>query len=288
MHMQTPSLSELQTWFLTVVTAAGGTRHGLELARQRFGWSAQHIVAQPTEDAALRRMHIYADGYIQRLLECLQTDYPVLQKVMGEPLFDFFAKAYIWQHPSVSTTLYDLGAGFADFLRASQRAATPDMAGLLLLPIELARLERARTEANRARGLEQAPTHGGSSPFDLMMGHPLCLRAPACLRLLQLELPLLEFWEGISQGGEVAAAPAPARSHVAITRMHYRVNALYLEAWQYYFLQALDVGTGPDSAALASQRAMAVAAAQTGLPTEQVLTQLMVWLPVAESLGLLQ
>lgn len=285
--MQNTSLFELQHWFLTVMTAAGGVRHGLELARQRFGWDAQEVVAQPGDAAATRRMNIYAEGYIQRLLECLQTDYPVLQKVMGEPLFAFFAKAYIWQQPSASTTLYDLGAGFADFLRASQRAAAPGLAGMLVLPIEIARLERARAEVTRARGLEHLPAPAGASPFDLMMGRPLCLSVPPCLRLLQLELPLLAFWEGISQGGEVPAAPAPACSYVAVTRMHYRVTLQNLEAWQYHFLRALDTGAAP-GATPTSQQAIASAAAHGGLPIEQVLAQLMLWLPVAESVGLVR
>ena len=294
--MQTTQLSELQHWFLTVMTAAGGVQHGLELARQRFGWDAQQVVAQPSDAAALRRMKIYAEGYIQRLLECLQTDYPVLQKVMGEPLFAFFAKAYVWQQPSTFTTLYDLGAGFADFLHASQRAAAPDMAGMLVLPVELARLERARTEATRAPGLEHLPGTVGTSPLDLMLGRPLQVSVPPCLRLLQLELPLLAFWEAISQGGEVPAAPAASIDHasgcvghyVAVTRMHYRVQLVNLEAWQYHFLRALEVGTAPTAAAPSCHHAIANAAARSGWPVEQVLAQLMLWLPVAESAGLVR
>ncbi|MBI3284827.1 MAG: putative DNA-binding domain-containing protein [Burkholderiales bacterium] len=243
--MPTTSLSELQTWFLTVMSAAGGVRHGLDLARQRFGWDAQQVVAQTSDVSAVRRMNIYAEGYVLRLLECLQTDYPVLHKVMGEPLFNFFAKAYIWQQPSVSPTLYDLGAGFAAFLRASQRSAAPEMADMLLLPIELARLERARSEATRARGLEQARHPSGVGAFDLMLGLPLAIRRPPCLRLLQLELPLLAFWEGVARGGDIPPAPAPAASHVAVSRMHYRVNLLNLEAWQYHFLAALDLSDTP-------------------------------------------
>ncbi|MDE2430794.1 MAG: putative DNA-binding domain-containing protein, partial [Burkholderiales bacterium] len=222
--MQTTSLSELQSWFLTVMTATGGAQQGVALARQRFGLDAMQVVAQSSDAAALRRMYIYAEGYVLRLLECLQADYPVLHKVMGDALFGFFARAYIARHPSTSPTLYDLGAGFAEFLRGSQREAAPEMRGLLLLPVELARLEHARTEVTRARGLERQPRRFTHSPFDLMMGVPLQISTPPCLRLLQLDLPLLGFWEGISRGGEVPAAPELAHSYVAITRMHYRVN----------------------------------------------------------------
>ena len=274
-------LSDLQHWFLTVMTAAGGVEHGMDLAQQRYGRPAQQVVQQAQGADAQRRMRIYSEGYVLRLLECLQTDYPVLQKVMGDALFIFFAKAYIWQQPSKSPTLYDLGAGFSAFLQRSQGGATAAIAEMRL-PLELARLERARSEAVRAPGLERQAPHSPIGVFDWMIGPELRIGIPACLRLLQLSLPLLEFWHSASHGDDIAPAPAAADSYLAVSRVGYRVTMLALEQWQHLFLQALQANHGASM-----QDGIAAVTRQTDLPADQVLTKLMLWLPVAQSAGLL-
>lgn len=276
------SLSDLQAWFLTVMTAAGGVERGVGLAGARFGWQADEVVAHGHGAPALARMNIYAEGYVLRLLECLRADYPVLRRVLGDTLFDFFARAYIWQTPSRSPTLYDLGAGFAAFLRASQPDGAADT---LRLPLELARLERARTEAIRAPGLERlapAPQYALSA-FDLMLGKDLSLTLPPCVRLLALALPLLPFWEGAQAGAAVPAAPAPAPSWIGIARVRYRVGLHALESWQYHFLHVL---AGAGGGALPARHCAALAAAQAGVPLEQVVARMMLWLPVAAGTGL--
>lgn len=280
------SFSELQSWFLTVMTAAGGVERGVGLAGARFGWRADDVVAHDSGAPALARMNIYAEGYVLRLLECLRADYPVLRRVMGDELFAFFAKAYIWSTPSRSPTLYDLGAGFADFLQGSR----PGGAGaddLLNLPVELARLERARTEAIRAPGLERLAPDGRApaSAFDAMLGKELELTLPPCVRLLALTLPLLPFWDAVQGGAEVPAAPAPATSHVAVARVRYQVGLHPLESWQYHFLKALaDAG----AAALPSQHCAALAAAGAAMPVEQVVARAMLWLPLAAASGMVR
>jgi hypothetical protein len=280
MTSDTSELSQLQHWFLTVMTAAGGVEHGMELAQLHYGLAAPRVVKHEHDAQIKRRMQIYSEGYILRLLECLQTDYPVLHEVMGDALFNFFAKAYIWQQPSNSPTLYDLGAGFSAFLQHSQSAANADMAAMLLLPLELARLERARTEAVRAPGLEQSPSPAPFGAFDWIMGQELRIGTPACLRLLQLSMPLLEFWQSVGREEPIPSVPAAGNSYVAVSRMRYHVTMLELEAWQYLFLQALQAD---DTASV--HDGIAAAARQADLPADQVLTKLMLWLPVAQSMG---
>lgn len=278
------SLPELQNWFLTMMTAPGGVGHGAALVAGRAGLRLDEVVAHTHGAAPETRMHIYAHGYVLRLLDCLRADYPLLLKVMGEPLFTFFAKAYVWHHPSTSPSLYDLGAGFPAFLSNSQAGQSQDD-GLLLLPVELARLERARTEAGRARGLER----GGAArpvavhPLALMLGQDMTLCAPPCLRLLELALPLLPFVDTLSADDTVPPAPQAQRSHVAVTRMHYRVRAHALEPWQFHFLQAVvEQGGAGTSAQLCAQRA----AERMGQPVEHLMVQMMLWLPSAALTGL--
>jgi hypothetical protein len=159
--MNDPPLSRIQSWLMTVMTSAGGVEAGLNVAKERFGLDLEAIIAHGGGAAPATRLGIYASGYIMRLLECLRADFPTLRRLMGEPLFDFFAKSYIWAHPSTSPSLFDLGAGFPDFLARTQRPGTADGGAdsALRLPIDLARLERARTQgARRARRQTRSPS----------------------------------------------------------------------------------------------------------------------------------
>jgi hypothetical protein len=279
-----PSLPELQSWFLTVMTAPGGADAGLALARSRFAAGIQAEALLRPARGRHSGLHIYADGYVLRLLECLRADFPVLRKVMGGELFDFFAKGYIWRFPSRAPSLYELGAGFGDFLRLSQSAdAQLPQAPLMLLPVDLARLERACAEAGRAPGLE-----GGAAPaadsFGLLLGHETALRLTPCTRLLALSFPLKAFWEQASMLADEQApppVPQPQPCFLAVTRMHYRVTLHDLQPWQYHYLQAAQGGAP-------ALHCIHQAAEQAQLPVERILAEALLWQPVACAAGMLE
>ena len=277
--MQQPELAQLQAWFLTAMSCPGGAAQGTTLAQQHFGLAPEQVLTRP------ERLSIYADGYVLRLLDCLQAEFPVLRKTMGAELFDFFARAYIWRHPSRSSTLYDLGAGFADFLAASQ-PRDHDAAGnaVLQFPIDLARLERARGEAGRAPGLEtraQPSMPDGYAGVDALFGDPGLLQLPACTRLLALSFPVRAFWEQAQGASAELLPPQPAagQSFVAIARNRYRISMHALERWQFHFLQSASVAATLQQCALQAANA-------TSLPIDQVLADAMLWLPVAMAAGM--
>src|SRR5262249_40950505 len=124
--MTDPPLSRIQSWLMTVMTSAGGVEAGIHVAKERFGLDVDGMIAHGRGPAPATRLNIYATGYVMRLLECLRADFPALRHLMGDALFDFFAKSYIWTHPSSSPSLFDLGAGFPDFLGQTQRQRTRD------------------------------------------------------------------------------------------------------------------------------------------------------------------
>ena len=271
-------LAQLQAWFLTAMTAPGGAARGAELAQQRHGLAQGDVL----KDAGNRqaRLHIYAEGYVQRLLECLQADFPVLRRTMGAELFDFFARAYVWRHPSRSPTLYDLGGGFADFLAASQ---PPGSAGLLQFPIELARLERARSEAGRAPGLEkhpQSPMH----EIGWLLGEDAGVNLAPCTRLLALSFPVQAFWREAqtAHDGDVPPQPEPGASYLAIARLHYRLSMHSLLPWQFHFLLAARQQPSATLHDCALQAADACS-----LPRDELLADAMLWLPMAAAAGLI-
>jgi hypothetical protein len=278
--MSAPPLSALQAWFMTAMLTPGGVERGLALASARHGL-AEHEVLR-TVDGSGSRLHIYADGYVLRLLECMRADYPVLCKAMGRELFDFFAKAYVWRHPSRSPTLYDLGADFAAFLAQSQpAAASAEEAQRFAFPAQLARLERALAEAARAPGLEGGAT-GSADALPLLSGIESTVSLAPCTRLLALPFALPAYWQ--QAAGALDDAPAPPMpafepTCVAVGRQHYRVGMHVLAPWQFHFLQAAAVPTPARQCALEAARAC-------GLPVERVLADALLWLPLAGAAAL--
>lgn len=275
------SLSELQSWFLAAMMTPGGAEHGLALARERHGLGELDVLR--AAGGARSRVHIYAEGYMLRLLECMRADYPVLCRTMGGALFDFFAKAYVWRHPSRSTTLYELGAGFADFLERSQPHDMDPAAALQSrFAVDLARLERARSETSRAPGLERQAQAAPDS-FALLSGlQQARLTLAPCTRLLVAGFPVHAFWDAAQHTPEdqQMVAPAPAATWLAIGRRHYRTGMHALSPWQFEVLRAAAAG--------APAHACARDAAQAcSLPPGQVLADTLLWLPQAAAAGLL-
>jgi Putative DNA-binding domain len=274
--MSDPPLSKIQGWLMTVMTSAGGVETGLGVARERFGLDLEAMVVRAGRAAPTTRLGIYATGYVMRLLECLRADFPALRNLMGDALFDFFAKSYIWTHPSTSPSLFDLGAGFPEFLQSTQRQETDPA---LRLPIELARLERARTEASRAKGLEGRAQRPPADPLAFLRDESFAISAPPCLRLLELSFPLKGYLEAFDRGAD-EAPPAPQESRTAIGRINYRVHMTELEPWQYAFVAAARTNASVHDSALS-------AAVAAGEPLDAILAGLIPWLPAMFAMGIL-
>jgi hypothetical protein len=281
--MTEQSLALIQQWMKSVITERGHFVEKLESAAQQHGLPAEEVVAEKRGLSARERLSIYTSGYVARLLECMRADFPVLRRFTGDAVFDAFARAYIVTEPPHSPSLFDLGAGFAQFLNETKPAAgagemnTEDEMNVLLdLPAEIARFERARTEVMRAHGIENDP-HPSFSPLDVLSSD-LKLQTTPCLRLLELKFSLIDFFQ---EDREESAQPDVRRSFVAISRSDYRINAMEIERWQFAFLRACERAV---SAHIASRRA----AEESGTEASSVLANLVLWLPVAIQSGFLR
>ncbi|HEU4712477.1 MAG TPA: DNA-binding domain-containing protein [Pyrinomonadaceae bacterium] len=272
------SLGRLQLWMKTVVTERGSLADKLQTATQLHGLSIEDVVAEKCDLPAHKRLGIYTSGYVARLLECMRADFPALRRFVGEPVFDAFAKAYIVTEPSHSPSLFDLGAGFPRFLDQT-KPTNKEMGALLDLPAEIARLERARTEVMRARGVEEEPAPPLFSPLEIFTSD-LKVQATPCLRLLELKFSLADFFDNDTDQ-EQPPPPEQRRSFVAIGRFDYRIHVKEIEHWQFAFLQACE---NPASAHVAAGRA----AEESGTEPAVLLAQLVLWLPVAMQFGLLR
>jgi len=270
------SLGVLQQWLTSVVTVPADLPGKLQTARERHDVLLNEAVADRRGLSAEERVGIYARGYVLRLLECMRADFPALRGFTGDGVFDAFARAYIISKPSTSPSLSDLGAGFARFLEETKPiGAAGEIAALLDLPPDLARLERARAEVHRAPGTER--DESWTEPLSPLAVFDRTVQATPCLRLLELRFPLVDFLKA-SDRGERPAAPEPRPSHVAVGRLNYRVYVEELEPWQHALLQAC-------AQPVPAYEAARQAAIATGRDAGKVLADAALWLMVAADFG---
>lgn len=247
-----PDLASLQQWLQQTILA--GNADSLAPVRQsnRLG--------------AATRVSVYVSGYRQRLLECLQKEFPILRRLIGEHPFDLLARAYVETNPSQSYTLFAFGAGFATYLEARQPPGLGDIAGM---PAALARIERAKAEVFRARGHKAEPP--ADQPFlHSLVAQPPSPRRPQTVRLLALPYDFRQLLAADARG-EPLPLPDVADCYLAVARAGYRVECHALERWQFDWLVSLP---GEEEAGAASPSAV----------DEDRLRQ---WLPQAKAHGFL-
>ena len=226
--------------------------------------------------SAAQRLTLYARGYRARLMECMAAEFPCLRALAGEQVFELFAAGYVAARPSTDVSLYGLGAGFADYLEATRPAGDDGPAALSALPADFARLDRARAEVQRAVGVERLV--GPAPAADLLLTPGARLRRPDSVRLLTLGFDPGPVLAAVDQGGPIDPPP-PCLTPVAVARSRWRVAVHALPAWRHAWLEALGEGADVHPAA-------ARAARVSGRETGAVIADLVLWLPVAVSLGL--
>ena len=171
-----PSLRELQTRFSDAVLAADGMAPAF---------------ARGDAATAAERMAIYRRTIRSNYRKALAATYPVLKRLVGMPSFNAAVDAYVEAEPSQAGDLNVYGDTFGDFLAQYAPAAEWPY-----LP-DVARLEWAIDEANRARDSTPAPDAVLRAisvlPADQLPGLTLTLD-PSC-RLIASAFPILRIWQ---------------------------------------------------------------------------------------------
>lgn len=267
--MVEPDLAELQRWMQGAILGRS-TASGLDAI----------VVGEPRGGNSLtaaQRLTLYARGYRARLMECLAAEFPCLRALAGEQVFELFATGYIAEQPSTDPSLYGLGAGFADYLEATRPADDREPGALSAIPADLARLDRARAEVQRAVGVERLG--GPALSADLMLMPGARLRRPDSVRLLTLGFDPGPVLAAVDQGGPIDPPPS-CLTPVAVARSRWRVAVHALPPWRFAWLEALGE-EGSDIHAAAARAAQA-----SGRETGAVIADLTLWLPVAAAQGL--
>jgi len=270
-------LATLQHWMQSRIVSDALPR---EAAWPASTLSVREAIRGSAELPPEARLRIYARGYVLRLLECLRADFPVLHAMVGGQVFDLFATAYLTKHRSRSPSLFDLGAGFADFLEATRPTEGAGRGTLQAIPASLARLERAIAESSRAPGPETRRDYELLVPPILLLAPGTRLRLPASVRLLRLDFDFTAALAAADRGERPMQPPAK-ETCVAVARSHYRVQVHTLEPARLAWLEALG-DAGADAV-----DALARAWESAGSAADRLSADLLTWLPVAVQAGLL-
>ncbi|MDE1462034.1 DNA-binding domain-containing protein [Spartinivicinus poritis] len=274
------SLDKHQQWFQAVTTYNRGLYYGLQAAEQQYDLTAEQVVVAGHLDSK-HRLAIYANGYVARLLECLRADYSALCRMLGQSLFDTFACAYITETPSKSFTLFELGKGFPDFLARTRPCGdniSPELEKQLLLPIELAKLERQRVEVIRCVGHE----NDTNTYFDLEILPVIDNSSVALSKTARLgcySFPLVEYLQKLDSQ-QAANPPEPKLDYLIVYRSNYRVKIESITNWQYEFLLACKNKTSINQVVKAT-------ASRCGITYQSLLTDIYLWLPQTLLRGIL-
>lgn len=158
-------------------------------------------------------MGVYRYAYGARLREVLRTNYPVLHKVVGDPLFDRIAGDYLAAVPSRHCSVRWFGDQLAAFLDA-----TPPWSGDPWLA-ELTRFEWAL-------GLCLDGPDGDPVGFEILAATPpeawpaLRFRLVPTAQRLSLDWSVPQTWRAVTDGTE--PVPKPERQDNAITWLTWR------------------------------------------------------------------
>ena len=162
------------------LTAQEGMRQ-----RSRQGTSlravADEIIKPNDRLASFERLEIYNRQYWFRILSALSEDFPGLRAIIGEKRFDKLAVEYLYECPSQSFTLRNLGSQLESWLREHpQYIAGNEEIALDMVRLEWAEIE-AFDEAARPRLTDADLAALGPDPHFQLQPH---------IRLLDLKYPV--------------------------------------------------------------------------------------------------
>jgi hypothetical protein len=271
-------LANIQRWLTSIIVKPGTLNDKILLADEHYGVNNEVIIRSSIRQTSEQKIGIYARGYILRLMECMEAEYPVVCNLLGEELFHTFVKAYLLKLPSTSPDLYDLGYQFPAFLKASQpQNIDSEQSRQFDLPVDLAILERALAEVARVKGLESNATGSHAENELLYLFDNTNIKASPSLKLLKLNWPLADYVKAVYQKQETVM-PKKQISFLAVSRLNYRVNFQEVETWQWHFLRNLQASDN-------YMEAVTNTAEEIKIGKDILMADLLLWIPVALNFG---
>lgn len=200
----------------------------------------QDIVVSTSKLSAIERLEIYQTSYWLRLIDCLASMYPALEKFTGKELFQLFAKDYLQTHPPTSYTLSVLGENFPSFLSDTKPAGIESVWSDLII-------ELAEFECSFGKIYDSA----GSEELQLLTAEELLALPPTKLLTLSLKLvpnvllsefkyPIKSIFNRLRSKEKVELNDVkPSKTFYCIFRHQYRVQVIELNNDQMNILQGI-------------------------------------------------
>jgi hypothetical protein len=142
---------------------------------------AEEIIKPNDRLTSFERLEIYNRQYWFRILSALSEDFPGLRAIIGESRFDKMAVEYLYDRPSQSFTLRNLGSRLEPWLRQHpEHISGNEQIALDMVRLEWAEIE-AFDEAARPRLSEADLPALGPDPHFQLQPH---------IRLLDLNYPV--------------------------------------------------------------------------------------------------
>jgi hypothetical protein len=238
-----PTLHELETWMLSVVTNPRGvaTPHAGQVDHDST--VLIRLINETDQWPAGQRMHVYWNAYFVRLIECLRNEFPTLLSVLGDDAFDDFARGYLEAHPPRSYTLGVLGAHFAAYLAETRPARIDDRLDWADCLVDLAAYEWTLSEVFDGPGGEDVAAFDAAE-FSMVPEQ----RRLECtfafvpgLALRRFRFPVHAIHDSIRRG-ESPTIPPPSQTCLALSRRNYVVQQHSLGDDEFQLLELLASG----------------------------------------------
>ncbi|MEP6503357.1 MAG: DNA-binding domain-containing protein [Betaproteobacteria bacterium] len=156
------------------------------------------------------RLNVYRDAYRVRLVEALRSNYPVLQRVLGDDDFATLGQAYLADHPSREPSIRWFGHRLCEWLDA-RLAVDPDALPHPALA-DLARMEWAVCSSFDAADAEPVAHEvlAALAPADW----PSLRFAPhPSVRVLRLQWAVEPLWHILTDNEDAVTEPPEALAH---------------------------------------------------------------------------
>jgi hypothetical protein len=190
----------------------------------------------PDKRPSPKRFSIYRNNVVAGLTETLKDAFPAVRRIVGADFFQAMARAYVVREPPRTPILLDYGAGFPDFIRQFEPAASlPYLA-------DVAHIERAWTEAYHAP--EASPLDPAAFTAiepDRLSGIRLLLHPS--VRVVRSRFPALTIWQmNVGDGVPAPVDLAAGSEDVLVVRPIADVEVRLIPRVSLEFIQALADG----------------------------------------------
>ena len=183
-----------------------------------------------------KRFAVYRNNVVVSLIEALEDAFPAVRRIVGADFFRAMARAHVMEEPPCSPILLDYGAGFSDFIRRFEPAAT------LVYLADVARIERAWTEAYHAPDASPIDPGAFNNPFPDQLP-AIQLELHPSLRLVRSPFPALTIWQmNVADGVPAPVDPAANGEDVLVVRPAADVEVRLIPKGSLEFIQAVANG----------------------------------------------